>query len=786
MPASLIRRSNSNDEPQRRLAALMFTDMVGFSALVHANEGKAKEVVDDMYRIVRESVQRFSGREMDTAGDGFFIEFASAVSAIECAYEIQARIHEHNLASPRERNFQIRIGLHIGDLVEVNGHVIGDDVNIAARLEKLAEPGGIAVSQQLADQVAGKFSGQFRKVGYVALKNIAKKVQVLAVQLPWLRKANLEPRSFSRIKRVTPWFGVVSLVLVSLFLGVNFVGLLLDYIHVDAKKSVHIEQGWEIQLSPNGLWLPFSPTARFEFADKLDGRYRMRNRFAVDQPIEEPALVLGTISDRYRIYLNGHLVGGANRNSPVEYFIFDKSFLKIGEGEENRNEIEVIATSGPAAWPGIRFIPQVGAFIGEFSHVYSAVIRDRVIFHGRQLATFTLSVFLFLATLLGWLLNPMDRRRAYHAFYMFFCTVLCVYYLAPIFSGQPYWIGYMCKIVPLTILPGIMISNYFAARGLKRWEMANNFVFVVGTTSLVGLLLPLIPTPSEFFAMTRWTYWLSTIYGISSTVMIGLSTFRILRDKGATSVALVGLNAMVFNFLVSLFAAASVAYLIPPGWANLRYVLTQLSLAFPLIYAGVLGVSTVVDYTRQNSQARRRQAVLLMSRRFLSLLVEPSSFSSKLAKVQSLVCEKLGAEKSTILLAKRSSEDQLTLQVASIVRNREHRLITMGDPFSPREGILGYVCERRTPVLIEDIRRDARFASYMNSRCRMQFYTNSCMLFPLMHKNELVGVLTFADKKDGRAFDQQDFEIGGFSANILQLICQIESEAKSRDVAQAS
>lgn len=136
----------------RRLAAVMFTDIVGYSARAQENEILALELLDEHRKILRPLFQKYFGKEIKTIGDGFLVEFSSAVKATECTVEIQKKILERNAALPRERWIQVRIGLHLGDIVHKEGDIYGDGVNIASRIQPLAEPGGIWLSEEMVAQ----------------------------------------------------------------------------------------------------------------------------------------------------------------------------------------------------------------------------------------------------------------------------------------------------------------------------------------------------------------------------------------------------------------------------------------------------------------------------------------------------------------------------------------------------------------------------------------------------------------------------------------------------------
>lgn len=168
---------------ERRLAAIMFTDMVGYSALTQQSEELALELLEEHRRLLRPAFIKYGGEVIDTAGDGFHVEFASALQAVRCAIEAQRTLGDRNASAPPEHEIRVRIGIHVGDVVFSEGRVYGDGVNIAARLEPFAEPGGICVSQQVYDQVHTKIDAPLVTIGKPSLKNIQTPVEVYRVVL---------------------------------------------------------------------------------------------------------------------------------------------------------------------------------------------------------------------------------------------------------------------------------------------------------------------------------------------------------------------------------------------------------------------------------------------------------------------------------------------------------------------------------------------------------------------------------------------------------------------------
>src|SRR6476660_1356406 len=127
---------------QRKLAAIMFTDMVGYSALSQRDEKLAQELLEEHRQLLREIFPRFHGTEIKTIGDAFLVEFNSALEAAQCAIEIQRSLAKRSADALADRQIELKIGIHIGDVVHRGGDVYGDGVNIASRIEPLAGAGG--------------------------------------------------------------------------------------------------------------------------------------------------------------------------------------------------------------------------------------------------------------------------------------------------------------------------------------------------------------------------------------------------------------------------------------------------------------------------------------------------------------------------------------------------------------------------------------------------------------------------------------------------------------------
>lgn len=162
----------------------MFTDTVGYTASTQNNEARTLDLLRQQEELVRPLVGHHQGREVKSTGDGFLVEFDSALKATQCAVNIQRRIYERN-AEGTLPPIQIRIGIHLGDVVQSGTDVFGDTVNIAARIEPMAEPGGICVSGAVYDQVRNKIPDKLEKLPPTALKGLQSPMDIYRVVLPW-------------------------------------------------------------------------------------------------------------------------------------------------------------------------------------------------------------------------------------------------------------------------------------------------------------------------------------------------------------------------------------------------------------------------------------------------------------------------------------------------------------------------------------------------------------------------------------------------------------------------
>ncbi len=160
----------SGASPARRLAAIMFIDLVGFTRIAQVDEARALRLIETQRRLVRESFGRYGGNEVKTMGDGFLAEFESTFDACRCGLDLQEQLGRHNREAAPEDAVRVRVGIHVGDVVHAGHDILGDAVNIASRILPLAEPGGICVSEEVFAQVRSRLSVPFVPVDTRSMK----------------------------------------------------------------------------------------------------------------------------------------------------------------------------------------------------------------------------------------------------------------------------------------------------------------------------------------------------------------------------------------------------------------------------------------------------------------------------------------------------------------------------------------------------------------------------------------------------------------------------------------
>ncbi len=168
-------------QPNRRLAAVMFLDMVGYSAMMSKDEARALVCVGELEKLLRAEVPKFGGRVVKFMGDGSMAEFPTALSSVRCSQSVLEAVQANNAWVPAANRYSVRIGLHLGELVDREDDIFSNAVNVAARIQPLADPGGIAMSSFIYSQIESQLKLDGTYLPPQKLKNIPEKMRIFLV-----------------------------------------------------------------------------------------------------------------------------------------------------------------------------------------------------------------------------------------------------------------------------------------------------------------------------------------------------------------------------------------------------------------------------------------------------------------------------------------------------------------------------------------------------------------------------------------------------------------------------
>lgn len=169
-------------QPNRRLAAVMFLDMVGYSAMMANDEERALACVAELEKLLRAEVPKFGGRVVKFLGDGSMMEFPTALAAVRCSQSVLQEVESNNAWVPEAKRYSVRIGLHLGELVDRQDDIFSNAVNVAARIQPLADPGGIAMSSFIYSQIENQLDLKGVYLPPQKLKNIPEKMRIFLVE----------------------------------------------------------------------------------------------------------------------------------------------------------------------------------------------------------------------------------------------------------------------------------------------------------------------------------------------------------------------------------------------------------------------------------------------------------------------------------------------------------------------------------------------------------------------------------------------------------------------------
>ena len=796
---------------KRQLIALMFCDVVGYGTITTQNEALALELLEEYRSIFRGQLALYGGRENKTIGDGFFAEFSSALDAVLCAIEVQTKLYERNLGMPEHRRLQARIGIHLGDVVLSEGDSLGEGVNIAARIETFSEPGGICVSRQVADQLAPYDQIVLRRIGKKALKHIKNRMTLYHVEMPWKTKSSGPwpawlTRNFIRngTEATEDNERLSHRLLNGVLASVLFIFAFLMYKTWSGFCEYHLEgptravasslphrewlgDGWEYALEPfdgvldadgqgeNLIWRPLLKPY-WRYADELTHPYWLRKEFHSGISYTHPAIVLGPICGAHRTYLNGRFVGGSNFSFTLAYYSFDRTLLREGK----TNYLVVKVNPKPGLTPAIVGLPQVGSFLGEFNDVYSTVTSNEFYFHVIQSIYLALAFLSFLGCFLFYLFNSRDKKYLYFSIYLLLGCMCLLHSNGIVFGFLDFRLQRAFRLFGLSLSGIVLLSTYFHLIGRSKDENVNNALAIGWSLGLFYLLI-VLPDGGIGDYLWSWNFVLGCTLVYTGTWVFAMLNYRLIRllragNSWRAQLAKLGHESILlfFGMVTALMALVSmksgIVHAIP---MPLEKIFFRLGTASPFLFASCILGYGFFDYALKNRTARERHRADDFLLEIAEMLKQCESQEEIIRHVQKKVSEFVQAERSSVYFFEPEGEDA-GLTIHSMLGSPQATPHVVSR-LQPKEGILGYVCETKAPLLIWDISTDLRFQDYLKERSSTSYRTNSCMLFPLVVGGRLVGVLTLADKKGNGAFSRRDFSLLHVVAKDFALLIQARS-----------
>ncbi|MCM0607271.1 MAG: hypothetical protein KA715_14375 [Xanthomonadaceae bacterium] len=744
---------------KRKLVTLLFTDIVGYSRMTQADERGTHALLQTHHKQIREAIKAHNGREVRTIGDAFFIEFFSAVSAVECAMAIRSRLDQVNQTLPAASQLILRQGIHLGDvLVGDHDEAYGNEVNIAARIQNLAPIDSICISEAVYQQVQNKLPFQFTHVGDFSLKNILGKTSIYSVTSKNdSKKKNMTSLAKGFFKQPASWSAVSLLVIMFLGLGL-IVDTWIDHLNESNQPDVfitgnrllngnaealNIEKDWEILINPgtNQNWESYQPLHRTVLSGRINGEYWLRKKIEVVAQYHEPSIVLGVIPVRQQLFVDGKWFGSQNHAQPVPLYPVPREWVKPGT-----HTLLVKAYAAAEINPGLNIVRSIGAWLGESSEIEIKVRRDWYSYHFPRMLYLGISIVFGLGLCLIFVFQTLRRDMLYYAAYALLGSMSLFYQNHLVSDGLSTVTLNVLKFFSVSLMSPILLSALFFKYQKPISENRNNFLagLCFHIVAAFALFQPSVPI-SEILSRTNIFYYFSIAYSVSAAFYSFLS---MIRNKHYLSNLLVtGVFCLVhagYSYTALRFSSLPVLSPVLKDWVYLLFMIQ------PALFASGL----TLHFLKKSASESKKGSRVDQSDEWIQFAIHSEQDVESLHKewVKELKCHR-----STLYWVSEDLNEALCLSHAPATHTPPFEKSTLRE----HPG-LAWVVEQKRSIRLEHIPDEMKNQKFIG-----KYEGSSTMIITVLAGDRVEAILTFSDPIGRDSFDDIDFRSSQIVAQIL-------------------
>lgn len=509
-------------------------------------------------------------------------------------------------------------------------------------------------------------------------------------------------------------------------------------------------------------WKAFSVRESWKFAGEIEGHYWLRLDFFLS-PTEargafsRPAIVLGIIPDHHRALLNGRFIGGTNYSRRLVQYNFDPAFLR----KDRPNTLLIEAYSRRSMLPGITRLPDVGTFLGDFGEVERLVWNNAIRFHVFRLIYLILTLVAGLICFIYFYFHRTRKEHLYFSVYLLLGVLSLLYYNAYATITLDLQYHRFLKVFSLGLSGFVLFSTFCFLSSRRRIEYWNNIACAIFGTVIVALLvtrfLPIVDYSSRYSQL----FLVSTVYG-ALWVIAGIGFFardifisRKKLEKGrglqfATQGVILFTGGLVWSIELSSSWFGFLEYTL------FERLLSHLGITHSFIFGlFVIGRMLYIQITSTTELDWEYDKQKLIADT-VGTLSHSTDLLGTISVVQERFCQFIHCERSTIYLLE-NGQDKSQLMATYFYGDKSKTLLVRGE-INPNEGLIGKVVSSKQGLLIDDIEKESAKGLKWSKDDRF-YKTKSCMLLPLLVEKELIGVVTLADRKDGKSFTPKDFRL---------------------------